>query len=568
MKNVFKNKKLVVTLLCALLLVSIGSYGFANDAEVVTVKSKANMEVKEINKIYDENGDKLFENLENRMKSAKSNEKLPVTVVFTEKFDSVKSEVKEALGEYDTKYEYKNIPAATMRLNKEQINELSKLDVVQQIEYDEEVKAFMDTARYWYGTDKACSDFGVDGNRDGSLSSYSKNDVVVAVIDTGIDSGHVDLNGGKVIGWKDYVNNQSSPYDDHGHGTHVSGIIAGEGDGNSNYRGVAKGAALVGVKVLDSNGSGYTSDVTAAIDWCVTNKNTYGIDVINMSLGSSGSSDGTDSSSLAVNNAYANGIIVAVAAGNSGPGTYTIGSPGAAVNALTVGSMIDVGEGGFALADYSSRGYTADNRMKPDICAPGTYITAPKANTSSSYVSFSGTSMATPFTAGVIALMLDANPNLSPSQIRNILTTTSQDWGPNGQDIDYGYGKIDGFMAVKQAGNYSGSNISLPNHIYASESLSGTGSADMWQFTVNNTNYPIAITFIMNNSSNDFDLYLYDANGNQLKSSLGTSRQEYITFNPSSTGTYKIKAYSYRGSGNYFFDLSAGGSNLSLTQDQ
>lgn len=571
MRNVFKNKKIVVTLLCAFMLVSIGSYGFANDAEIVTDKQEANMEIQEIKKLYDENGDKLFESLAKKMKEAKSDEKLPVTVVFKEKFDSIKNEVKEVLGDYDTKYEFENIPAAAMKLNKEQINKLSKLDIVQHIEYDEEVKAFMDTANYWFGTEKASNDFGLDGNRDGNINSYSKDDVVIAVIDTGIDEGHVDLDGGKVIGWKDYVNNQNSPYDDHGHGTHVSGIAAGEGDGNSIYQGVAKGAALVGLKVLDSNGSGSMSDVTAAIDWCVTNKNTYGIDVINMSLGTSGSSDGTDSASLAVNNAHANGIVVAVAAGNSGPGKNTIGSPGAAVDSLTVGSMIDVGEGGFALASYSSRGYTADGRLKPDICAPGSYITAPKANTSSSYVAFSGTSMATPFTAGTVALLLDADSSLTPSQVRNILTTTAQDWGPNGQDVDYGYGKLDGYKAVKQAGGYSGNNINLPNHMYTSEDISSSRSADMWEFTVNDTNYPIAITFIMTDWQSgrpDFDLYLYDSNGNQLKRSTGTSRQEYISFTPSSTGTYKIKAYSYSGSGNYFFDLSAGGSNLTLTQDQ
>lgn len=568
MNNVFK--KMLVTLLCMFMLVSIGSYGFAKEVEFTTNKPIANMEVKEINKIYDADGDKLVESLEEKMKETKSDEKLSVTVVFKEKFDGVKDQVKKVLGDYNTKYEYKNIPAATMKLNKNQINKLSKLDIVQQIEYDEEVKAFMNTARYWYGTEKACNDFGVDGNRDGNINSYSANDVVIAVIDTGIDEGHVDLDNGKVIGWKDYVNNQNSPYDDNGHGTHVSGIIAGEGDGNAIYQGVAKGAALVGLKVLDSNGSGSMSDVTAAIDWCVTNKNTYGIDVINLSLGTSGSSDGTDAASLAVNNAYANGIVVAVAAGNSGSAKYTIGSPGAAADALTVGSMVDVGEGGFQLAYYSSRGYTADDRIKPDICSPGTNITAPQANTTSSYVSKSGTSMATPFTAGVIALMLDANSNLTPSQIRNILTTTAQDWGPNGQDIDYGYGKIDGYNAVKQAGNYSGSNLTLPNHIYASETLANTGSADMWEFNVNDTSYPISVTFIMPdwNSNTDFDIYLYDSNGNQLKRSIGTSRQEQLSFTPTSTGIYKLKAYSYRGSGNYFFDLSVGGTNLTLTQDQ
>ena len=98
----------------------------------------------------------------------------------------------------------------------------------------------------------------------------------------GIDAGHIDLDGGKVIAWKDWVNNRTAPYDDHGHGTHVAGIVAGTGEGNTAMRGVAPGAALVGLKVLNSAGSGSLSDVAAAVDWAVTNRDTYNIKVISM----------------------------------------------------------------------------------------------------------------------------------------------------------------------------------------------------------------------------------------------------------------------------------------------
>src|SRR5690606_17147010 len=150
----------------------------------------------------------------------------------------------------------------------------------------------MQTANHWSGTEKARADFGITGDRDGNQNSYSKDDVVIAVIDTGIDANHVDLSGGKVSGWRDSVNNRTSPYDDQGHGTHVAGIAAGSGDGNAAYKGVAPGAALVGIKVLDRNGSGTMSNVIAGIDWAISNKDTYGIDIINMSLGTTGSSDG------------------------------------------------------------------------------------------------------------------------------------------------------------------------------------------------------------------------------------------------------------------------------------
>lgn len=571
MRNMIKGKKMVSVILCTLMVISLTAYGFADDNKIVTDKVEVKMEIEEIRKLYDDNKDKLFESLSQEMDKAKDEDELSVIIVFNEKVNEVKqSAMKNVLGSYKTKYEYKNIPAVAMKLSKKQINELSKLDIVNHIEYDEEVKAVMDTADYWCGTEEARNDFNVDGNRDGNNSSYSKDDVVVAVIDTGIDGNHVDLDGQKIIGWKDYVGNQSSAYDDHGHGTHVSGMVAGEGDGNSNYKGVAEGAALVGVKVLDSQGSGSMSDVAAAIDWCVTNKNVYGIDVINMSLGTSGSSDGTDAASLAVNNAVNNGIIVLVAAGNSGSSKYTIGSPGAAEKSITVAAMADVGEGGFNLTDFSSRGPTADGRMKPDISAPGYNINAPAANTTNGYAVKSGTSMATPFTAGTVALMLDANPNLTPTQVRNILNSTAEDWGPNGQDVDYGYGRLNGYQAVKQAGGFTGSDIQLPNHMYGADSLGSKRATDIWEFTVNDTTYPIAITLIMPDwqSSLDLDLYLYDSNDNKLDSSLSTSRHEMVSFTPTSTGTYKIKVYDYAGNGDYFFDVSAGGNSLTLVQDE
>lgn len=116
-----------------------------------------------------------------------------------------------------------------------------------------------------------------------------------------------------------------------------------------------------------------------------------------MSLGTSGSSDGTDVVSQAVNNAAAAGIVPVIAAGNSGPGKFTIGSPGAATGALTVAAMSDPGQGGFGLANFSSRGPTQDNRMKPEIAAPGVNVTAPKANSGNGYIAYSGTSMATPY---------------------------------------------------------------------------------------------------------------------------------------------------------------------------
>jgi serine protease AprX len=238
------------------------------------------------------------------------------------------------------------VPAVAAVATPDQIKKIAALPQVKHVEPDAEVHAFLDGANAGFGTAKARADFGVDGDRDGNPNSYTNNDIVVAIIDTGIDANHVDL-ANKVIGWHDWVNNRSTPYDDHGHGTHVASIVAGKGAGNPIYKGVAPGAALVGLKVLDSRGSGSLSNVTAAIDWAVANKDAYHIRIISLSLGTASSSDGSDIVSQAVNRAADSGLIPVIAAGNSGPGRYTIGSPGAATGAITVGAMADPSEQGY-----------------------------------------------------------------------------------------------------------------------------------------------------------------------------------------------------------------------------
>jgi serine protease AprX len=137
------------------------------------------------------------------------------------------------------------------------------------------------------------------------------------------------------------------------------------------------------------------SNVNAAIDWALAGKATYGIDALNLSLGGSLRSDGLDTTSVLLNKATASGLAVFVAAGNAGPAARTIGVPGAARWVTTVGAMADTTAGGLGVAPYSSRGPTADNRVKPDVVAPGTAITAARSGTGNGYTTLSGTSMAT-----------------------------------------------------------------------------------------------------------------------------------------------------------------------------
>jgi len=562
-----KNYKRLFVMLLVVTMVFSSMAVYANPDDVVKEEAKA---VK-MAKLMDSDSNKLFDTLETKIDEASDSDVIPVIVVYNENIDSAKkAKVKELTGNKNAKYEYNIISGMALSLTKQEIKELAKLDFVKQVEFDAPVYAALDNATYWHGAQKARTDFGVDGNRDGS-ASYSAGDVVVAVIDTGIDASHVDLDGGKVIGWNDIINGQATPYDDNGHGTHCSSIVAGTGEGNSLYRGVAPGAALVGVKVLDANGSGTMSGVTAGIDWAVANKNTYGIEVISLSLGASGSSDGTDSTSLAVNNAYANGIVVCVAAGNEGPAKYTIGAPGAAANALTVGAMRDVGHNGYTLAYFSSRGPTADNRTKPDIAAPGYYITAAEANSTNGYVDMSGTSMATPFTAGTAALVLDANPTATPAQVYSYITGTAIDMGPTGKDIDFGHGRLDAYAAIMAAGGYTGTNIATPTHLYAAETMAAKRAYDYWTINVTNTTYPIGITMIMpewsSSTTPNFELYLMNPSGTQVASATSRTRQETINYKPTVTGTYTIRVYASSGTGNYFLDVYSAATSMTLTLD-
>lgn len=164
---------------------------------------------------------------------------------------------------------------------------------------------------------KARIDFGVTGDLDGDETDYSSDDVVIAVVDTGIDVSHHDLDEGKVIGWFDAVNGVSDPYDDHGHGTHVASIAAGTGDGDPGIQtGFAPGAALVGVKVLRSNGAGSFADIEEGFQWIYDNIDNYSIDVVNMSIKTHASLANCQDVIDLINDIKAEGVPVFVCAGN------------------------------------------------------------------------------------------------------------------------------------------------------------------------------------------------------------------------------------------------------------
>jgi len=292
--------------------------------------------------------------------------------------------------------------------------------------------------------------------------------VTVAVIDTGVYP-HPDL-GDRLIDFKDYCNGRdgvANAYDDNGHGSHCAGLVGGDGKmAGGHFKGPAFESNIVGVKVLDGAGSGNMSNVVKGVQWCIDNKERLGIKVISMSLGApSNLKQDHDIVAQAVNAALDAGLVPVVAAGNSGPFIHTIGSPACASEVLTVGAYDDkntAGHGDDTMAFFSSRGPTTVDRFeKPDIAAPGVNMVShrsPKSQIDYAnvthlgdyYVLLSGTSMATPVTAGVAALVCQANPDLSPREVIKLLKETAEPMPHAGANLG-GHGLVDPGKAVKKA---------------------------------------------------------------------------------------------------------------------
>ena len=253
--------------------------------------------------------------------------------------------------------------------------------------------------------------------------------VTIAVIDTGI-APHADLKD-RIVGFYDLVNQKEEPYDDNRHGTHCSGIAAGDGkNSNGLYVGAAPEAKLVGIKVLSGSGSGSFSTVIEGIQTAVEHKDELGIKVLSLSLGSYITKPIKDDIVVqAVEKAVEAGLTVVIAAGNSGPYAGSVGTPGNAPSVISVGAADDrntLTREDDIVARFSSRGPSKyDNLVKPDVVAPGTNIIA-ASNDMEGYVSLSGTSMATPDVAGTAALLYQVKPDATPQEIKAALMETAE----------------------------------------------------------------------------------------------------------------------------------------------
>ncbi|MFJ8596564.1 S8 family peptidase [Streptomyces sp. NPDC093598] len=277
---------------------------------------------------------------------------------------------------------------------------------------------------------------------------YDGTGVTVAVLDTGIDSGHPDLKG-RIAGERNFSDDRDA-VDRHGHGTHVASTVAGSGAASAGkHRGVAPGARLLNAKVLGEDGSGTESGIIAGMQWAVD----QGAEVVNLSLGGE-DTEGTDPMEEAVQTLSAKtGTLFVIAAGNDGEfGARTIGSPGSAPAALTVGAV----DRADTLAPFSSQGPTASGGLKPDVTAPGTGIVAAGAAeggegdpAGDGYVSMSGTSMATPHVAGAAAILAQRHPQWDGERLKATLTASAKP-APGHSAYLQGSGRIDVAAAVEQ----------------------------------------------------------------------------------------------------------------------
>lgn len=495
-----------------------------------------------------------------------------------------------AVGRFEVTHRLPLIDGFSAVMTAGQARALTRAPGVRRVEADGVVVALDDATNSDFGATAARVDReGLDGSGVG-----------ICITDTGIDPNHEQLSG-RVVAFDDEINHRSTPYDDHGHGTHVASIAAGDGTGSaaaSSFMGVAPAAVLYAAKVLDSSGSGSDSQVIAGVQWCHAQA---GVRVISMSLGDTTPSDGTDALSVAVDNAVAGGEVVTVAAGNSGDAPQTINAPGVAAGALTVGAVSDwsapVGtarhDDGIWLAGFSSRGPVRRSNgsldIKPDVASPGVSVTAARSGTVSGYTTMSGTSMSTPYVAGAVALALQANSAATPGVVKSTVAATALDRGVSGADNEWGAGLVDVRAFVDaMAGATTPQHNSFPSMSHSTGSVGPYGSTTFdIEVPTDGLGVPLAVMLTLSSGrlncdlycqvgltpgewSPDIDMELRAPDGTLLTDSqctlsgvtCGTGRQETVAIRPQVAGTYRLRVYEWSGSsgtgGSFGLDVSRG----------
>jgi subtilisin family serine protease len=363
----------------------------------------------------------------------------------------------------------------SVKLDSLMIDDIKKLPYVKRVYENRVFKINTDDSNSQINADSIWNEYNCEGDS-----------IKIGIIDTGIDYNHPDLGGGfgkghKVVGGYDFVDNDTDPMDENSHGTHVAGIVAANGV----KKGVAPKALLYAVRVLNKNGEGSEEEVIAGIEYTIDPNNdgdfSDKLDVVNMSLG--GTPSEYDPMVKAVENAVKLGVTFCIAAGNSGPANWTIGSPGTAPSVITVGAV----NKNDTLALFSSCGPSLfTNILKPDVVAPGVIINSTVLN--NEYEAYSGTSMATPHVTGVCALLKKLHPNWTPADIKSALMSTAKDIGI--ERNRQGVGRVDAFRAALVTSVVSNSTLDF-----------GLDTADA------NSSWSGNLTFTVKNVSNTNQTY-------------------------------------------------------------
>ena len=249
---------------------------------------------------------------------------------------------------------------------------------------------------------------------------FTGRDIRIAVLDTGI-SEHPDVRN-HIRMFKDYVNGKTNCYDDNGHGTHIAGILCGDGTASKgSIQGMAPNAEIFMFKILDDKGDGRTEDALKALDWILENHRKYHIRLLNFSMGYRPDVRIRLQEKLLerLDLLWEEGVIVVTAAGNNGPGECSVTVPGISRNVITVGACGLEKRSENIPEKYSGRGPTTCCIVKPEILAPGTGITSLSIN--GGYMKKSGTSMAVPVVCGGLALALEKNNSITPAQMKILL---------------------------------------------------------------------------------------------------------------------------------------------------
>lgn len=302
------------------------------------------------------------------------------------------------------------INAFAVKLSSKQLLHYAKDNAVKYITRQSKVFAQIDVSKKIVGASK----FYHNGD-------YGQ-EVCVAIIDTGIDE-HIDFvtPHNRIVKFVDIINDKESPYDDNGHGTFVASVLAGSGiSSGKRYSGIAPKSKIISIKALESNGETGVVNILKAMQWVYDNRIKYNIRVVCMSFGST-PLDKKDPLAIGVEVLWNSGVVVVAAAGNSGPERESIKSPGVSPKIITVGGLKDnrndvkYNAHNFEVAKFSSRG-PVRYLYKPDCIAPAVDICGAKCG--GGYCKMSGTSVATPIVAGIVALLISANPLISPDQVK------------------------------------------------------------------------------------------------------------------------------------------------------